>query len=135
MTVSEEDLSCPVCCEIFKEPVILACSHSICKGCLMTFWESKGSRECPICRRKSSKPDPTCNLRLKNLCETFLQEGCSREPLCSLHHSEIKFFCEDDKQLVCLVCRDSKLHKNHNFIPISKAVMKCKVRFIDKPFT
>jgi len=27
--VSTEELSCPMCCEIFKAPVLLSCSHVI----------------------------------------------------------------------------------------------------------
>ncbi|XP_063068964.1 E3 ubiquitin-protein ligase TRIM35-like [Engraulis encrasicolus] len=123
---SEVDLSCPVCSEIFKDPVILTCSHSICKGCLKTFWETKGSRECPVCRRRSSKAEPPYNLHLRNLCESFVKDGRQKELLCSLHLSELKLYCENDKQLVCLVCRDAKLHKNHNFSPICEAAQEAK---------
>ncbi|XP_062390833.1 nuclear factor 7, brain-like [Sardina pilchardus] len=123
---SEDDFSCPVCCEVFKDPVLLTCTHSICKACLKRFWETKGSRECPVCRRRSSKEEPPLNLHLKNLCETFLQERSQREPFCSEHRSELKLYCEDDKQLVCLVCRDSKRHKNHNFSPVSEAALERK---------
>ncbi|XP_062390904.1 E3 ubiquitin-protein ligase TRIM35-like [Sardina pilchardus] len=126
MSVSEEDLSCPVCCEIFKDPVLLTCTHSICKACLKTFWETKGSRECPVCRRKSSRVEPPLNLHLKNLCENLLQDKNKKESFCSLHRSKLKLFCEDDKQLVCVVCRDSKLHKTHNFSPIDEAALERK---------
>ncbi|XP_036418938.1 tripartite motif-containing protein 35-like isoform X2 [Colossoma macropomum] len=65
--LSEEELSCPVCCEIFRDPVVLSCSHSVCKTCLQKFWETKGSRECPVCRRRSLKEYLPRNLVLKNL--------------------------------------------------------------------
>ncbi|XP_041926991.1 E3 ubiquitin-protein ligase TRIM35-like isoform X2 [Alosa sapidissima] len=120
----EEDLSCPVCTEIYKDPVVLTCSHSFCKACLQQFWNTKGSRECPVCRRRSSM-DPPLNLALRNLCETYLQERESltsqRGALCSLHDDPLRLFCHDDQQLVCFSCRDSKLHKNHNFSPIDEA--------------
>ncbi|XP_053531120.1 E3 ubiquitin-protein ligase TRIM35 [Ictalurus punctatus] len=128
---SEEDFSCPVCCEIFTDPVLLRCSHSVCKVCLQKFWETKGSRECPVCRRKSSMEDPPTNLALKNLCETFLQERSQRsssasETVCSLHSEKLKLFCLDDQQPVCVVCRDSKIHTNHKFCPIDEALTDCK---------
>ncbi|XP_053090319.1 E3 ubiquitin-protein ligase TRIM35-like isoform X2 [Pangasianodon hypophthalmus] len=128
---SEEDLSCPVCCEIFKDPVVLLCSHSVCKVCLQQFWETKGSRECPVCRRKSSLDLPPTNLALKNLCETFLQErsqssSSASETVCSLHSEKLKLFCLDDQQPVCLVCRDSRKHTNHKFCPIDEAATDCK---------
>ncbi|XP_076119161.1 zinc-binding protein A33-like [Alosa pseudoharengus] len=122
-SLTEEDFSCPVCCDIFKDPVMMTCSHSVCKVCLQKFWEAKGSRECPICRKIFTQTQPPPNLALKNLCETYLQEGSQRasagsEVLCSLHSEKLKLFCLDDKQPVCMVCRDSLEHLNHNFRPV-----------------
>ncbi|XP_062391197.1 zinc-binding protein A33-like [Sardina pilchardus] len=119
----EGDFSCPVCCEVFKNPVLMECSHSVCEVCLHKFWETKGYRECPICRKRSSKSNPPLNLALRNLCETYLQEKSQKasagsEVLCSLHSERLKLFCLEDKQPVCLVCRDSREHKNHNFSPL-----------------
>ncbi|XP_030641270.1 tripartite motif-containing protein 35-like [Chanos chanos] len=124
--VSVEDLTCPVCCDIFRDPVVLSCSHSVCKVCLQQFWNTKGSQECPVCRRRSSKDQPLRNLALKNLCETFLQERSQRsssgsEELCSLHSEKLRLFCLDDKQPVCLVCQTSKNHKNHELCPVDEA--------------
>uniref|UniRef100_A0A4W6FEF9 Uncharacterized protein n=1 Tax=Lates calcarifer TaxID=8187 RepID=A0A4W6FEF9_LATCA len=123
---SEEDLSCPVCQDIFKYPVVLSCSHSFCKDCLQSWWREKPIQECPVCKRRSSRADPPRNLALKNLCETFLQERDQRtsagsEPLCSLHSEKLKLFCLDHQQPVCLICRDSKIHNNHRFRPIDEA--------------
>ncbi|XP_060799442.1 E3 ubiquitin-protein ligase TRIM35-like [Neoarius graeffei] len=95
-TFSEKDFSCPICCEIFKDPVLLHCSHGVCKVCLQQFWETKGSRECPLCRRQSSVKYPPINLALKNMCEIFLQERSQRsssgfETVCSLQE-KLKIF-------------------------------------------
>ncbi|XP_017537045.2 tripartite motif-containing protein 35-like [Pygocentrus nattereri] len=128
--LAEEDFSCPVCCDIFRDPVVLRCSHSVCKTCLQKFWETKGSRECPVCRR-SSKDDPPCNLILKNLCEAFLESRSQRssagsEGLCVLHNEKLKLFCLDDQQPVCVVCQTSKKHKNHEFCPVDEVVTDIK---------
>ncbi|KAM6954498.1 nuclear factor 7, brain-like [Aplochiton taeniatus] len=72
-SLSEEDFCCSVCHDIFKDPVLLLCSHSFCKGCLQEYWKQKESQECPVCRRKSSMEHPPCNLALRNLCEEELQ--------------------------------------------------------------
>ncbi|XP_073691422.1 E3 ubiquitin-protein ligase TRIM35-like [Garra rufa] len=130
-SLSEDDISCPVCQEIFKNPVLLSCSHSVCKECLQQFWRTKKTQECPVCRRRSSKDNPPCNLVLKNLCESFLKERNERrssgsEEICSLHSEKLKLFCLEDKQPVCLVCRDSKQHDNHKFRPISEMVSSYK---------
>ncbi|XP_059213052.1 E3 ubiquitin-protein ligase TRIM39-like [Centropristis striata] len=123
----EDDLCCSVCHNIFKDPVVLSCSHSFCKDCLQSWWMEKPTRECPLCK-KSSMSEPPCNLVLKNLCESFLQERDQRasEPLCSLHSEKLKLFCLDHQQPVCLVCIDSEEHKNHTFRSIDEATQQHK---------
>ncbi|XP_029900696.1 nuclear factor 7, ovary-like [Myripristis murdjan] len=123
---SEEDLCCPVCHDIFKDPVILSCSHSFCKACLQSWWTEKPTRDCPVCQRRSSKSDPPCNLVLKNLCEAFLlqrdqRDSAGSELLCSLHSEKLRLFCLDHQQPVCVVCRDSEKHTDHKFRPIDEA--------------
>ncbi len=130
---SVEELSCPVCCEIFKDPVLLSCSHSICKECLQQFWRIKKTQECPVCRRRSSREEPPRNLALKNLCDSLIKERNERrssgsEEICSLHSEKLKLFCLEDKQPVCLVCRDSEKHVNHTFRPIREVISSHKVR-------
>nr|CBN80661.1 Uncharacterized protein [Dicentrarchus labrax] len=123
---SEKNLSCPVCQDIFRDPVVLSCSHSFCKDCLQTWWREKIVHECPLCKKIPLLSDPACNLVLKNLCEAFLLERDQRasagsEALCSLHSEKLKLFCLDHQQPVCVVCRDSRTHNNHRFRPINEA--------------
>ncbi|XP_069025768.1 zinc-binding protein A33-like [Embiotoca jacksoni] len=121
----EEDLSCPVCRNIFKDPVVLTCSHSFCKDCVKGWWRRKLVRECPVCKCPSDKINPPCNLVLKKLCEAFLLEreqktSTESEPLCSLHSEKLKLFCLDHQQPVCVICRDSETHSNHRLQPIAE---------------
>ncbi|XP_074489532.1 nuclear factor 7, brain-like [Sebastes fasciatus] len=124
----EDDLCCSVCHDIFKDPVILSCSHSFCKVCLQSWWTEKHVQECPLCKRRSSKDKLPPNLALKNLCESFLQERDQRssEALCSLHSEKLKLFCLDHQQPVCLVCIESEKHTNHRFRPIDEAARQHK---------
>ena len=124
----EEDLCCPVCHDVFRDPVILSCSHSFCKDCVKSWWKDKEVKECPLCKRRSSKELPPFNLALKNLCETFLQERdqSSSPALCSLHSEKLRLFCLDHQQPVCLVCRDSDKHTGHRIKPIDEAAQQHK---------
>ncbi|XP_068449437.1 nuclear factor 7, brain-like [Clinocottus analis] len=135
---SKEDLCCPVCHEVFRDPVVLSCSHSFCKDCLKRWWRKKPSQECPVCKRRSSRSDPPCNLALKNLCESFLLERDQRAPetLCSLHSKKLRLFCLDHQQPVCLVCRDSEKHTDHRFRPIDEAApqLRKKLQETLEPF-
>uniref|UniRef100_A0A3Q1F5U7 Zinc-binding protein A33-like n=1 Tax=Acanthochromis polyacanthus TaxID=80966 RepID=A0A3Q1F5U7_9TELE len=118
----EEDLCCPVCHEIYTDPVIMSCSHSFCKACLQSWWAHKEKRDCPLCKRRSTKDIPSPNLVLKNLCESFIEdrEQRSAEALCSLHSERFKLFCLDHQELLCVVCRDSEKHIDHRCRPIDE---------------
>ncbi|KAM4717231.1 zinc-binding protein A33 [Anableps anableps] len=129
MSLPEEDLTCPVCCDIFRDPVLLSCSHSFCRSCLKQCWDTR-TRECPVCRRKGSKCPPLSNLALKNVCEALQQvrrkNSLEEQVRCSLHGEKLKLFCLADEQPICVVCQASKLHKNHNCSPVEEALLDCK---------
>nr|XP_014266615.2 tripartite motif-containing protein 35-like [Maylandia zebra] len=123
---SEKDLSCPVCRDIYRDPVILSCSHSFCRFCLQTWWRKNLKHNCPLCKKTNLSNDPPRNLVLKNLCEAFLLQRDKKasavsEPLCRLHHETLRLFCLDHQQPVCVVCRDSKAHQDHRFNPTEEA--------------
>ncbi|XP_064197525.1 E3 ubiquitin-protein ligase TRIM35-like [Anguilla rostrata] len=129
-SLMEEELSCPVCSEIFRDPVVLICSHSFCKACLQQYWEQKGCRECPVCRKRF-KQEPPRNLSLGNACEAFLKERSQRakagsEVLCSLHSEKLKLFCLVDQIPVCVICQTSKKHENHKMRPVQEAAEEYK---------
>ncbi|XP_061584334.1 E3 ubiquitin-protein ligase TRIM35-like [Cololabis saira] len=128
---SEENLLCSVCQDIFKDPVLLSCSHSFCRACLQSRWAQQETRPCPCCKRKSSWSKPPRNLALKNLCEAFLRDeerwaAAGPEHMCSLHGKKLQLFCLDHQEPVCLVCRDSRTHRDHQFIPIDEAAQELR---------
>ncbi|XP_037129675.1 tripartite motif-containing protein 35-like [Syngnathus acus] len=122
----EEDLQCPACLDIFKEPIELPCSHSICRTCVEKWWEEKGSRPCPVCRTECSSMELPLNLALRNVSENFSTKS---DDICSLHKEKLKLFCLDDQEPVCLICRDSEIHTNHKFRPINEVVTDTKKKF------
>ncbi|XP_073349066.1 zinc-binding protein A33-like [Pagrus major] len=121
---SEVECTCPVCCDIFKDPVLLLCGHSFCKSCLQEWWRQSRQQTCPVCKEIFQKGQPPRNLALRNLSEALRQERSQRansKEICTVHSEKLKLFCQDDQQLICLVCRDSQKHKKHNFIPVNEA--------------
>lgn len=126
LSQAEKDLSCSVCQDIFRDPVVLQCSHSFCKGCLQSWWSEKPVQTCPLCKNVSSSSDPPSNLVLKNLCEAFLQEKQQKAPaqsqdVCRDHNERLRLFCLDQQKPVC---RDSTAHSNHSFRPIDEVVRR-----------
>nr|XP_046259518.1 nuclear factor 7, brain-like [Scatophagus argus] len=114
------ELCCPVCQDYFRDPVLLPCSHSFCKACVLRWWGTKRIRECPVCKTVSSTNKLPCNLVLKNLCEAFRLEMDSGV-VCRLHTERLKLYCLDHRTPVCVVCRDSSSHRNHSFTPVDEA--------------
>ncbi|XP_053181439.1 zinc-binding protein A33-like [Scomber japonicus] len=132
----ERFLSCHVCSETFRDPVSLSCSHSFCSSCLQTIWEQAKNKNCPICKRKSSKDDLLVNFTLKELADSFAgrqKAGSSEtekgekkgEVVCSKHQEEPKLFCKDEQRAVCPVCEFS-LHHGHKVVPVEQAVSDLK---------
>ncbi|XP_006631732.1 zinc-binding protein A33-like isoform X1 [Lepisosteus oculatus] len=126
----EENITCSVCKDIYKDPIVLTCSHSFCKNCMEKYWELKGSQECPLCR-EFIKTQPHASLCLRNLCEAFTKERSQKPPtgsevLCSLHSEKLKLVCMDDEEPICVVCQTSINHKNHELRPLEEALKDFK---------
>uniref|UniRef100_A0A4W4ETA1 Tripartite motif-containing protein 35-like n=1 Tax=Electrophorus electricus TaxID=8005 RepID=A0A4W4ETA1_ELEEL len=130
-SLSEEDFSCPVCCDIFRDPILLACSHTICNSCLRTFWDQRDALECPICRSVSPNANPPLNIVLRSMCEAVLRERSRRMSvemggLCSLHNEALSLFCVKDQRPVCDKCKDTRPHTTHSFCSIQDAAQDLK---------
>ncbi|XP_008278111.1 E3 ubiquitin-protein ligase TRIM17-like, partial [Stegastes partitus] len=134
----ESYLSCHVCSETFRDPVSLSCSHNFCSSCLQKFWEQAQNRNCPICKTKSSKDDPSINFSLRELADSFAnrqsdssaemekqKEKKKEEVVCDKHPEVPYWFCEDEQRPVCPVCEFS-LHQSHKVVPIEQAVSDLK---------
>lgn len=131
---AEVDFTCPICCDIFRDPVVLLCGHSFCKHCLQEWWRQSALQSCPVCKGLFPLEQPPHNIALRNLCDNLRQEKSqrpksgSKDLICRLHSEKLKLFCQDDRQLICVICRDSQKHKKHNCIPINEAAGPFRVR-------
>uniref|UniRef100_UPI00358E5B88 E3 ubiquitin/ISG15 ligase TRIM25-like n=1 Tax=Myxine glutinosa TaxID=7769 RepID=UPI00358E5B88 len=74
------ELTCPVCFELYKEPVALPCGHSFCRVCIEKSWENREEDTgcvCPNCREVfPQKPKLKKNVIIANLVENVkLKKG------------------------------------------------------------
>ncbi|XP_072570781.1 E3 ubiquitin-protein ligase TRIM69 isoform X3 [Paramormyrops kingsleyae] len=93
---------------------------------------------CPQCREvfpsQSCRPNRIVASIVESYCQG-LEEGESlgtgraaaeAMPQCARHQEDLKLFCEDDQELVCLVCGVSQEHKSHTLVCIQEAQQRCK---------
>ncbi|XP_071391107.1 nuclear factor 7, ovary-like [Centroberyx affinis] len=132
--VFESFLNCHVCSETFRDPVSLSCHHSFCSSCLKQFWKQAENKNCPICKRKSSKDQLAVNFTLKELADSYAgrQKADSSETdkgeeevkvVCSKHPEVPNLFCKEEQKAVCPVCEFSLRHK---VVPLEEAVSDLK---------
>nr|XP_014353340.1 PREDICTED: E3 ubiquitin-protein ligase TRIM39-like [Latimeria chalumnae] len=126
----EEEMNCSVCQELFKDPVITKCGHNFCRECVCEYWKEKTSQSCPICRADSAISDLITNHTLRNIVETYKKEGkkskVQSESVCSQHREELKLYCLEDQEAICVICQTSRKHKNHTCLPIEEAAQEFK---------
>lgn len=65
------DLACPICKELFYDPLVFECGHSVCTICLD---ELPFPITCPECRTPSEKKTLPINYRLKSIAEASFPE-------------------------------------------------------------
>lgn len=128
----EATCTCPVCRDLFTEPVVIQCGHSFCESCITHWWDLSGQRSCPVCKQLFLGAQPTRNFALKDLCDTLRQErdqnqGTASEEMCSLHDEKRKLFCQVDQELICVICKDSQKHQNHKCAPVCEVAEENRV--------
>ncbi|XP_039373665.1 E3 ubiquitin-protein ligase TRIM39-like [Mauremys reevesii] len=129
----QEEATCPICLEYFKDPVIIDCEHNFCRACIAQCWEgSNTDSSCPQCRETVQQGNLRPNRKLANVVEIVkglnLQaaKGAGEERVCGEHQEALKLFCEEDQTSVCVVCYLSRDHRDHKVIPIKEAAQEYK---------
>ncbi|XP_016081957.2 E3 ubiquitin-protein ligase TRIM11-like [Ornithorhynchus anatinus] len=132
----QEEVTCPVCREVFTDPVTVDCGHSVCRGCLP---QSRGAPErpptCPECEEPIRQDFLESNRRLRTLALLARQLGQHFQPrpeedgVCGRHQEDLDLFCEEDKMAICLVCSQSRDHRGHGIVPLEEASREYKAKF------
>ncbi|XP_047668860.1 nuclear factor 7, ovary-like isoform X3 [Tachysurus fulvidraco] len=56
----EDQLQCPICLDVFTDPVTTSCGHNYCMICLKEFWDSSSHCQCPVCKTSFPKRPELC---------------------------------------------------------------------------
>uniref|UniRef100_A0A3Q3AC25 Si:dkey-46i9.6 n=1 Tax=Kryptolebias marmoratus TaxID=37003 RepID=A0A3Q3AC25_KRYMA len=80
--LSEEQVHCSICLDVFTNPVSIPCGHNFCQSCILGYWKTSPLYQCPMCKKSFHKrPDISVNTVLREIAEQFKQ---IREVLCDV---------------------------------------------------
>ncbi|NXI00786.1 TRI27 protein, partial [Pachycephala philippinensis] len=122
------EASCPVCLELFQDPVSVPCGHNFCRGCIERCWESsRGSFCCPRCRSVAPERGLRPSRELGHVADLArgLLPGVAGT-LCGRHREPLQLFCREERALLCLVCGRSRAHRLHRVVPAEEAAQEYK---------
>ncbi|XP_069473510.1 E3 ubiquitin-protein ligase TRIM39-like isoform X2 [Ambystoma mexicanum] len=128
----QEDATCSICLEYYKNPVTTRCGHSFCRSCISECSQGSASDPpCPQCRQVSPLVELRPNRQLQSITESVKQlsvqsERAQDECMCEEHEEKMKLFCVDHLELVCVICRESRVHNLHTVLPIKEAALEYK---------
>ncbi|XP_044839258.1 E3 ubiquitin-protein ligase TRIM39-like isoform X2 [Mauremys mutica] len=129
----QEEATCPICLEYFKDPVTIDCGHNFCGACIAQCWEGSNTDiSCPQCRETVQQGNLRPNRKLANVVEMVKRlslqaaKGAGEERVCGEHQETLKLFCEEDQTSVCVVCHLSRDHRDHRVVPIKEAAQEYK---------
>lgn len=70
--LTEEQLLCPICLDVFNQPVTTPCGHNFCRDCIQGYWQSANLSQCPMCKQKfSRKPELKVNTFISEVASQF----------------------------------------------------------------
>lgn len=131
----EEEVTCSICLDYLRDPVTIDCGHVFCRSCTTDICPISGGRPvCPLCKKPFKKENIRPVWQLASLVENIerLKVDKGKRPgnatqeqqdvkLCERHWEKLHYFCEDDGQLLCVLCRESREHRPHKAILLEKA--------------
>ncbi|KAL7880818.1 hypothetical protein SRHO_G00030720, partial [Serrasalmus rhombeus] len=82
--LSEDQLRCSICLDVFTDPVSTSCGHNYCRVCLKEYWDSSSRCQCPVCKTEfPTRPELSVNTFISELAAQFkksVQVKSSRAP-------------------------------------------------------
>uniref|UniRef100_A0A4W3J113 Zinc-binding protein A33-like n=1 Tax=Callorhinchus milii TaxID=7868 RepID=A0A4W3J113_CALMI len=92
-----EELNCPICLDIFTDPVSLECGHNYCRFCITLCWEKHAAQLCPECRQLIANKNLKVNRTLVKMVEkarefSLISTHTGIKHQCEKHREEMKVF-------------------------------------------
>lgn len=133
LTNIEEEVTCPICLDLLKEPLSLDCGHSFCQACITAKSKESGAHQggesnCPVCQCKYQFWNLRPNQPLANIVKKVRENMSPQQKnLCKHHGEKLLIFCKEDEKAICQHCAQSVEHRGHQIFFMEKVVMECQV--------
>ena len=142
----ENEVTCPLCLDLFKDPKKLPCDHVYCKDCLrgLAVRSLNATISCPECRTLTQVPGNDVNnfpaaFRINRFIEAFQQvrvetDSPNATEMCAAHPAQpLAIFCETCKKQLCRDCvLMSKEHTSHKYGFFKEVAPKYREKVISK---
>ncbi|KAL9868911.1 E3 ubiquitin-protein ligase TRIM7-like [Geothlypis trichas] len=122
------EATCPLCLDVFEQPVLTACGHSFCGQCLAgVLGDPPRPAACPQCRAPLEPGSLRPNRSLGSMAglARSLEEVAARAR-CPQHGKALALFCEPCAALLCAPCRDGPEHRQHRVRPAEEAAQELR---------
>ena len=130
---AQNNLTCPVCYQLFNNPKYLPCYHSYCEGCLEKM-QVQSKIICPECRKEAKVPaggvkEFTTNFFINRLVDDLiLKKKAAGEEKVNCDDCDeddpVVSFCPDCNSFLCSACNDShnrqKKYRGHGVVPLTE---------------
>uniref|UniRef100_A0A8C5NXD2 Tripartite motif-containing protein 12A n=1 Tax=Jaculus jaculus TaxID=51337 RepID=A0A8C5NXD2_JACJA len=132
----KEEVTCPICLDLFIEPLSIGCGHSFCKACITLMYESKknkaGQGTCPVCQASYQLENLQPNRHLTNIVERLKgvqlnpKQEKQKEYRCAHHGEKLQLFCTTDRLVICWLCERSQEHRGHKTLLLEEVAQEYK---------
>ena len=134
----EEQLTCPVCLDLYTNPKIIPCHHSFCQECLDGLPQEREARgdtyylSCPTCRQRTEVPREGVGAfpvafhlnNLKEITQSLKKKASEPQQVtCNDHNKPLDGFCETCEMVICFHCA-IRTHKDHKHDLVSDCYPK-----------
>ncbi|XP_053353680.1 E3 ubiquitin-protein ligase TRIM39-like [Clarias gariepinus] len=115
--LSEDQLQCSICLDVFTDPVSTPCGHNYCMICLNEFWDSSSHCQCPVCKTTFAKRPELCvNTFISGLAAPFKKSVQVKS------RGAADQVSPNAKKVLCVYCTEDKLEA-------LKSCLHCGVSF------
>ncbi|KAF6106847.1 hypothetical protein HJG60_019537 [Phyllostomus discolor] len=132
----KEEVTCPICLELLREPLSLDCEHTFCQACITANYKEsivsqEGQSSCPVCRITYQPGNLRPNRHVANIVETLREAKLSPEEeqkrdLCERHGEKLLLFCKEDGKFICWLCERSQEHRGHHTFLMEEVAQEYK---------